>query len=82
EHNIPLVGIRAVSDNSDRPLPAADLLLLGCDRETGKTTPGKMAAHLVFRPWRLKDLIPTALTCAHARNEMARELMGFLDQLS
>ena len=80
QQNVPLVGLRAVSDHADRLLPA-DLFLLGCDRETGKSTAAKLALHLIFRPWRLRELIPAAMACTHARNEMARALGSFLDEL-
>jgi hypothetical protein len=80
QQKVPLVGLRAVSDHADRLLPA-DLFLLGCDRETGKSTAGKLLAHLILRPWRLRELIPAAMACTHARNEMARALGSFLDEL-
>ena len=81
QQKVPLVGLRAVSDHADRLLPA-DLFLLGCDRETGKSTAGKLAAHMIFRPWRLRELIPAAMACTHARNEMSRALVCFLDELA
>lgn len=81
KERIPLVGLRAVSDHSDRLLPA-DLFLLGCDGESGKSTPGKLAVHLLTRPWRLRELIPAAMACTQARDEMSRSLSSFLDSLS
>jgi len=77
---IPLVGLRAVSDHANKLLPA-DLFLLGCDQETGKSTPGKIAAHLALRPWRLIELLPAVAGCTHARNVMSQALAGFLDWL-
>ena len=45
KRQVPLVGLRAVSDHADKLLPA-DLFLLGCDAVTGKSTPVKIALHL------------------------------------
>ena len=78
KHGIPLVGLRAVSDHADKLLPA-DLFLLGCDAVTGKSTPMKIAMHLVIRPWRLWELIPAVGGCIHARNVMSKALSKFLD---
>jgi len=80
EHQVPLVGLRAVSDHADKLLPA-DLFLLGCDRETGKSTPFKIGIHLALRPWRLIELLPAVAGCTHARNTMSRALGNFLDGL-
>ena len=78
KHGIPLVGLRAVSDHADKLLPA-DLFLLGCDAVTGKSTPMKIAKHLLTRPWRLLELIPAVGGCVHARNVMSKALGEFLD---
>jgi len=78
KHGIPLVGLRAVSDHADKLLPA-DLFLLGCDAATGKSTPIKIAMHLLIRPWRLLKLIPAVGGCIHARNVMSKALSNFLD---
>jgi len=78
KHGIPLVGLRAVSDHADKLLPA-DLFLLGCDAVTGKSTPMKIAMHLLARPWRLLELIPAVGGCVHARNVMSKALGEFLD---
>jgi len=78
KRGIPLVGLRAVSDHADKLLPA-DLFLLGCDAVTGKSTPIKIAMHLMFRPWRLLELIPAVGGCVHARNVMSKALGEFLD---
>ena len=78
KHGIPLVGLRAVSDHADKLLPA-DLFLLGCDAVTGKSTPIKIAMHLMVRPWRLLQLIPAVGGCVHARNVMSKALGEFLD---
>ena len=81
EQGVPLVGLRAVSDHADKLLPA-DLFLLGCDATTGKSTPMKIALHLVLRPWRLIELLPAVSGCTHARNKVSRALEDFLDGLS
>ena len=78
---IPLVGLRAVSDHADKLLPA-DLFLLGCDRETGKSTPFKIGFHLALRPWRLVELMPSVAGCTHARNVMSKAVANFLDWVS
>jgi hypothetical protein len=78
---IPLVGLRAVSDHADKLLPA-DLFLLGCDRETGKSTPFKIGFHLALRPWRLIELMPTVAGCTHARDVMSKAVANFLDWVS
>jgi nucleoside phosphorylase len=75
---IPLVGLRAVSDHADKLLPA-DLFLLGCDRETGKSTPLKIGLHLALRPWRLIELMPAVAGCTHARGVMSNAVADFLD---
>ena len=80
ENRVPLVGLRAVSDHADKLLPA-DLFLLGCDRETGKSTPFKIGIHLALRPWRLIELLPAVAGCTHARDAMSRALADFLDGL-
>ena len=78
ELQIPLVGLRAVSDHADKLLPA-DLFLLGCDRETGKSTPFRIGLHLALRPWRLIELMPAVAGCTHARGVMSQALAEFLD---
>jgi len=78
KRDVPLVGLRAVSDHADKLLPA-DLLLLGCDAITGKSTPLKIALHLALRPWRLRELLPAVGGCTHARNVMSKALGEFLD---
>ena len=75
---IPLVGLRAVSDHADKLLPA-DLFLLGCDRETGQSTPFKIGLHLALRPWRLFELMPAVAGCTHARGIMSQAVGDFLD---
>ena len=79
--NIPLVGLRAVSDHANKLLPA-DLFLLGCDHESGKSTPLKIGAHLALRPWRLVELLPAVTGCTHARRVMSKAVGEFLDWLS
>jgi len=79
--DVPLVGLRAVSDHADKLLPA-DLFLLGCDAITGKSTPVKIAMHLALRPWRLRELLPAVSGCTHAREVMSKALGEFLDWLS
>ena len=76
--DIPLVGLRAVSDHADKLLPA-DLFLLGCDAVTGKSTPVKIGLHLALRPWRLRELLPAVSGCIHAREVMSKALGEFLD---
>ena len=78
---IPLVGLRAVSDHANKLLPA-DLFLLGCDRETGKSTPLKIALHLALRPWRLRELLPAVAGCTHARQVLSTALEEFLGRLA
>ena len=78
---IPCVGLRAVSDHANKPLPT-DLFLLGCDRETGKSTPLKIALHLALRPWRLWELLPAVAGCTYAREVMSNAVVDFLDGLS
>lgn len=75
---IPLVGLRSVSDHADKLLPA-DLFLLGCDRESGASTPGKIACHLLLRPWRLVELLPAVAGCTRARGVMSQAVTDFLD---
>lgn len=75
---VPLVGLRAVSDEADKLLPA-DLFLLGCDAVTGKSTPLKIGLHLMVRPWRLRELLPAVGGCIHARKQMSQALGEFLD---
>ena len=81
KRDVTLVGLRAVSDHADKLLPA-DLLLLGCDAVTGKSTPVKIALHLALHPWRLRDLLPAVAGCTHARAVMSKALAEFLDWLS
>jgi hypothetical protein len=76
--DVPLVGLRSVSDHADKLLPA-DLFLLGCDAVTGKSTPVKIGLHLALRPWRLRELVPAAGGCMHAREVMSKALGEFLD---
>jgi len=76
--DVPLVGLRAVSEHAEKLLPA-DLFLLGCDAITGKSTPAKIALHLALRPWRLRELIPAVGGCMHAREVMSQALGEFLD---
>jgi len=79
--DVPLVGLRSVSDHADKLLPAA-LFLLGCDAVTGKSTPVKIGLHLALRPWRLRELIPAVGGCTHAREVMSKALGEFLDWVS
>lgn len=79
--DIPLVGLRAVSDHADKLLPA-DLFLLGCDAITGKSTPVKIGLHLALRPWRLRELLPAVSGCTHAREVMSKALAEFLDWMA
>ena len=79
--HVPLVGLRAVSDHAQKLLPA-DLFLLGCDHETGKSTPFKIGVHLILRPWRLIELLPAVAGCTHARRLMSQAVAEFLDWLS
>ena len=79
--HVPLVGLRAVSDHAQKLLPA-DLFLLGCDHETGKSTPFKIGMHLALRPWRLIELLPAVAVCTHARRVMSQAVAEFLDWLS
>jgi len=78
---IPLVGLRAVSDHANKLLPA-DLFLLGCDHETGRSTPFRVGIHLALRPWRLVELLPAVAGCTHAREVMSQAVGEFLDWLS
>jgi len=79
--DVPLVGLRAVSDHAEQLLPA-DLFLLGCDAVTGKSTPVKLGLHLALRPWRLRELLPAVGGCMHAREVMSKALGEFLDWMS
>ena len=79
--NMPLVGLRAVSDHANKLLPA-DLFLLGCDHETGKSTPFKIGSYLAFHPWRLVELLPAVAGCTHARGVMSQAVAEFLNWLS
>jgi len=81
QRNVPLVGLRAVSDHANKLLPA-DLFLLGCDHETGRSTPFKIGVHLATRPWRLIELLPAVAGCTHARGVMSKAVAEFLDWLS
>jgi hypothetical protein len=81
KRDVPLVGLRAVSDHADKLLPA-DLFLLGCDAVTGKSTPVKIGLHLALRPWRLRELLPAVAGCTHAREVMSQALGEFLDWMS
>ena len=79
--DVPLVGLRAVSDHADKLLPA-DLFLLGCDAVTGKSTPVKIGLYLALRPWRLRELIPAVGGCIHAREVMSKALGDFLEWIA
>ncbi|NDE84847.1 MAG: hypothetical protein EB056_02260, partial [Verrucomicrobia bacterium] len=67
--------------HANKLLPA-DLFLLGCDHETGKSTPFKIGSYLAFHPWRLVELLPAVAGCTHARGVMSQAVAEFLNWLS
>lgn len=54
-YGVEILGIRAISDLANEPVPV-DLLAKGYDEATGKTTPLKMAGYLLLKPHRIKEL--------------------------
>jgi nucleoside phosphorylase len=77
--NVPLIGIRIVSDEAHEDLPA-ETLSQSYDQETGTYTPWKLAGHLTRNPFRTLPLASFVRLLPPVRNRMSDCLHTWIRQ--
>jgi hypothetical protein len=75
--NLPLIGIRIVSDEAHEELPTAQLAQ-AYDQETGTETPWKLAGHLARNPLRTVTLVSFVRPLPSIRSRMSDRLHTWL----
>lgn len=78
-HGLDILGIRVISDEAGETVPAA--LAHGYDQRAGRTTPVKMALHLLTHPWQIAKLQTFMSPLPAARRNLTQFVVAVVREL-